>query len=453
MTDASQRLLIENCDIIATMDEENTEIHGGSIVVEDGAITQVSPDPPTGYEAADRIDGRGAVAIPGLVNTHHHLFQTLTRARAQEQDIFGWLQALYPIWEHLDADWVHAAALAGLAELILSGCTLSTDHHYAFPQGKSGLLEAEISAAETLGIRFQPNRGSMDLGTHNGGLPPGTLCQEPDEILTDTEAAIRRFHDPAPGAMLQISVGPCYPLTNSGKLMTASAELARRYGVRLHTHLAEGRQEERQMLAEFGYRSVDLLEELGFLGDDVWLAHCVHLSDADIVKLAATSTGVSTCPSSNLRLGSGVAAVPAMLREGVRVGLGVDGSASNDVANMTTEARQLMLVHRHKGFDEALSARAALQVATRGGASLLGRPELGVLAPGFRGDIALFSLDTLEMVGTDADPIAGLLHCAPRRAKDVVIEGRHVVADGHLVNADENDIIAAARAVAKHVPK
>ncbi|WP_033292672.1 8-oxoguanine deaminase [Amycolatopsis jejuensis] len=443
------RTIVEHCAVIATMDDAGTEIADGSIVIEDGVITWVGAGPPpaTG-EPDERVDGRGAVALPGLVNTHHHLCQTLTKAWAQEGDIFSWLQELYPVWCGIDAEWVRAAASAGLAQLLLSGCTMSTDHHYAFPAGSAGLIEAEIEAAAALGIRFHPNRGSMDLGTHNGGLPPRELCEDRDHVLAETEALASKYHDPGPGSLLRIAVGPCYPLTNTPELMRESAELARRHGLLLHTHLAEGRDEESFMLEKFGLRPLDLLDSYGFLGDDAWLAHCVQLSDADIGLLARTNTGVATCPSSNLRLGSGIAPVRTMLDRGVRVGLGVDGAASNDSGNLMAEARQLLLTQRAGGVDRALTAREALRVATRGGAEVLGRgAELGSLEAGKRGDVALFSMETLEMAGAEADPVAGLLFGGSQRATDVLVEGRPVVRNGALVKVDEGAIVREARRI------
>lgn len=445
------KLLIHDCEVLVTVDDAGTEIPGGSMMIEDGVITWVGTGIPPDAADASRIDGRGAVAIPGMVNSHHHLCQVLTRVHAQESDIFGWLTALYPVWAHLDAEWEHAAASAGLAELVLSGCTLTTDHHYAFPVGVSGLLEAEIEAARRIGIRFHPNRGSMDLGERDGGLPPQALCQDPDSVLSDTEAAVARYHDPSPGSMLQISVGPCYPLTNTEHLMRESVELARRLDVQLHTHIAEGRDEERFMLEHFGLRPLELLESYGFLGEDVYLAHCVQLADSDIEKLARSRTSVASCPSSNLRLGSGVAPVRSMLDAGVPVGIGVDGSASNDSGNMIGEARQLLLIHRHAGFDAALTAREVLRIATRGGARCLGRDDVGSIEVGKRGDVVLFSVDTLEMVGAEVDLVAGLVFCANHRARDVVIEGLRVVSDGQLVTADEQLIIAEARRVAQRI--
>ncbi len=446
------KLLIENCEVVATMDDAGTELRGGSILIDDGVIAWVGTgEPPAEAEGAQRIDGRDAVAIPGLVNTHHHLCQVLTRVRAQEEDIFGWLKTLYPVWANLDADWVHAGANAALAEMVLSGCTLTTDHHYAFPEGTTGLIEAEIEAARRLGIRFQPNRGSMDLGERDGGLPPQVLCEDPDEALARTEDIVRRYHDPSEGSMLRVSIGPCYPLTNSGRLMTESAELARRLGVRLHTHIAEGRDEEASMVEHFGHRPLDLLETYGYVGDDVWLAHCVQLGDQDIDKLARTGTGVATCPSSNMRLGSGRAPIRRMLDRGVDVGLGVDGSASNDSNSVIGEARQLLLVQRVEGFEHALTAREALRVATRGGAAVLGRDDVGSLEVGKRADVVLFPLDDLAMIGTDYDPLAALVFCTPPRPRHVLIEGRHVVRDGRLATVDEDEIVREARAATRRV--
>ena len=442
---------IDGCEAVATMDDAGTEITGGSILVEDGAIAWVGSGRPPGADGAERIDGRGAVALPGLVNTHHHLYQTMTRAWARERGLFDWLVELYPVWAGVDAEWERAAAAVGLAELALSGCTTSTDHHYVFPAGVPGLLEAEIDAAREIGLRFHPCRGSMDLGASGGGLPPDAIVQDTDTVLAETEDSVRRFHDPAPGSMLRVAVAPCSPFSATDRLMRESAELARRLGVRLHTHIAETVDEEEFCLKAFGVRPVELLEDQGYMGSDVWLAHCVHPSDRDIERLAATGTGVAHCPTSNLRLGSGIAPVRKLMDAGATVGLGVDGSASNDAGVLLAEARQAMLVARAGGDPAALDARAALRLATRGGAACLGRDDVGSIEPGKRADIALFAVDDLAHAGAELDPVAAVVHCAPNRVRDLLVNGHRVVADRRLVTADEESIAREGRRVGAQI--
>jgi cytosine/adenosine deaminase-related metal-dependent hydrolase len=397
----------------------------------------------------ERIDGRGSVAVPGLVNTHHHFNQALTRVRATEQGLFGWLIDLYPVWAGLDVEWESAAARVALAELALSGCSTTTDHHYVFPAGSPGLLEAEIEAAREVGLRFHPCRGSMDLGQSGGGLPPDSIVQDADTVLTETEEAVRRFHNPGHGSMLRVAVAPCSPFSVTERLMSESATLARRLGVRLHTHIAETRDEEEFCLERFGKRPIELLDGLGYLGPDVWLAHCVHLDDKDVRRIGETGTGVAWCPSSNLRLGSGITPGPDLLAEGATVGLGVDGSASNDAGNLLAEVRQALLVSRAAGDPSAMTPRRALRAATRGGAGCLGRDDVGSLEPGKRADVALFAVDTLAHAGADADPVAALALCSPQRVRHLVVEGRQVVVDGRLVTADEDAIAREGHRMAR----
>lgn len=402
---------------------------------------------------AERVDGHGTVALPGLINTHHHLYQTLTRVRALDQGLFGWLRALYPLWAAIDEDWVRVAARAGLAELALSGCSTTTDHHYVFPKGSNplDLLAAEIEAAREIGLRFHPCPGSMDRGASQGGLPPDAVVQSADDILAQTEDAVCRFHDPSPGSMLRLAVAPCSPFSVTDRLMRDSADLARRLGVRLHTHIAETLDEEAFCLAEHGRRPLELLDDLGWLGPDVWLAHCVHVNAQGIRRMAESTTGVAWCPTSNLRLGSGIAPVRALLDAGARVGLGVDGSASNDSGHLLSEARTGMLVARTAGAG-AMSAREALRVATRGGAACLGREDIGSLEAGRRADIALFAVDGLAHTGA-ADPVAAVVHCAPQRVRHLFVEGRAVVSNGRLVGADEDAIAAEGRRVAGRIAR
>jgi cytosine/adenosine deaminase-related metal-dependent hydrolase len=433
------RLLIDACEVVVTMDDEGTELAGGSILIEDGSIAWVGSGPPP--EAPDEtIDGRGTVAVPGLINTHHHLYQSLTRVRAREGTLFEWLTELYPVWANLDEAWVHAATSVGLAELALSGCATSTDHHYVFPEGRGDLLGAEIRAAQEIGIRFHPNRGSMDLGQSHGGLPPDVVCQPADRILAQTEEAVGRWHDPSPGSMLRIGIAPCSPFSSSEGLMRDSADLARRLGVRMHTHVEETFDEERFCQERFGMRPVELMDDWGWLGPDVWFAHGVHLSEKDVHRLAETGTGVAHCPTSNLRLGSGIAPVRSLVDETVPVGLGVDGSASNDAGNLLAEVRMAMLVARAAGDPTGLTAREALRLATRGGAACLGRDDLGSLEAGKRADVALFSIDTLAHAGAEADPVAAVVSCQSQRVRHLLVDGQPVVRSGQLVNAEEDAV-------------
>jgi cytosine/adenosine deaminase-related metal-dependent hydrolase len=445
------KLLIDSCEEVVTMDDAGTEIAGGSILIEDGQVAWVGSGTPPDAGGADVVDGRGTVALPGLVNTHHHLYQTLTRVRATEEGLFGWLTELYPVWAGVDAEWERAAAAVGLAELALSGCSTTTDHHYVFPTGAEGLLEAEIEAAREIGLRFHPGRGSMDLGASAGGLPPDQVCQDADTILDHTQAVVRRFHDPDPGSMLRIAVAPCSPFSATRRLMEDSGSLARALGVRLHTHIAETLDEEAFCQERFGVRPLELLDEWGWLGPDVWLAHCVHLAEKDVRRIADTGTGVAWCPSSNLRLGSGIAPARALLDESAIVGLGVDGPASNEAGNLLAEVRQGMLVSRAGGNPKAMTAREALRVATRGGAACLGREDIGSLEPGKRADIAIIGVEGLGFAGAEADLVAAVAHCAPQRVRHLFVEGRTVVRDGRLANADEEAIATEGRRVGRMI--
>jgi len=436
-------ILIEGCRVVVTMDDAGTELENASVLIDGGVIAWVGQGRPPVREQPDVIDGRGLVALPGLVNTHHHLYQTLTRVRAQEGGLFDWLRELYPVWATIDADWERTAAEVGLAELALSGCSTTTDHHYVFPSGVTGLLETEIEVAGQLGLRFHPCRGSMDLGESSGGLPPDRVVEEIDTILAATDEAIQRFHDPAAGSMLRIAVGPCSPFSVSQRLMRESAALARRRNVRLHTHIAETLDEASYCKSTFNRRPLELLDDLGFLGPDVWLAHCVYVDDADMKRMAATRTAAAWCPTSNMRLGSGFAPAREMLDAGVQVGLAVDGSASNDSGNLLAEARQAMLTTRARKGAASMTARQALRLATRGGAACLGRDDVGSLEVGKRADIALFATDGLAYRGAEADLVAALVFCNPGPVQHLFVEGKPVVHDGHLVNLSEATMIWA----------
>jgi cytosine/adenosine deaminase-related metal-dependent hydrolase len=436
-------ILLEQCRAIATMDDEDTELEQASILIDGGAIAWIGSGRPPVREQPDTIDCRGLVAIPGLVNTHHHLYQALTRVRSQQGGLFDWLRELYPVWATIDADWERSASEVGLAELALSGCSTTTDHHYVFPSGVRGLLETEIEVAQQLGMRFHPCRGSMDLGASRGGLPPDSVVEDLDAILAATDEAITRFHDPEPGSMVRIAVGPCSPFSVTPELMRESAALARRRGVRLHTHIAETLDEEAYCQEKFGRRPIELLDDLGFLGEDVWLAHCVHVGTPDIVQLAGSKTAVAWCPTSNMRLGSGFAPGREMIDAGVMVGLAVDGSASNDSGNLLAEARQAFLTTRARKGAASMTARDALRLATRGGADCLGRDDIGSIEVGKRADIALFAVDGLAFRGAEYDPIASLIFCNPGPVQHLFVEGRPVVQDGHLTNVSEGSLIRA----------
>ena len=422
---------------VVVMDDAGTEHEDGWVLVEDGVVaaTGGGVEP----EAEERVDLAGALVTPGLVNTHHHLYQTLTRARAQESNLFGWLKALYPIWARLDEGAEHVAARTGLAELALSGCTTVFDHHYVFPRGAGDLIEAEMTAARELGVRLVPSRGSMDLGESDGGLPPDSLVEDAGTVLAETDRLASRYPE--------LVVAPCSPFSVTGELMRESAELARKLGLTLHTHLAETVEEEEYCRELYGCTPVEYLGRLGWLDDDVWCAHCVHLSDADIARFGETGTGVAHCPSSNLRLGAGVAPVRQLLDASVRVGLGVDGTASNERGDLFLEIKQALLVARGRGGPEALTAREALWLGTRGSASVLKRDDVGSLEAGKSADLAVWGLDGLELAGAD-DPVAGLVFSAPHRVDRLVVAGEEVVRDGRLVRADEEEIAKEHRRVA-----
>ena len=433
---------------VVTMDDDGTEYPDGWLLVEDGFVAGVGSGaaPP-----ADRhVSLGGALVTPGLVNTHHHLYQTLTRTRAQQAGLFAWLRELYPVWSRIDAEAEYAAARTGLAELALSGCSTVFDHHYVFPRGRDGLVEAEVQAARELGVRIVASRGSMDLGESEGGLPPDELVEDTDVALAETERLASALHERGAGARVQIAVAPCSPFSVTGRLMSESAGLARRRGLLLHTHLAETLEEDAYCLALHGCRPVDYLERLGWLGGDVWCAHCVHLSSRDVSAFAAAGVGVAHCPTSNLRLGAGVAPVRELLDAGVRVGLGVDGSASNERGDVTLEVKQALLVARGRGGPTAMTAREALRLGTRGGAAVLARDDIGSLEPGKCADFAVWSRDALEFAGAD-DPVAALVLAGPHRVRLLVVGGDEVVRDGRLLRGREEEIAREHRNQARRL--
>jgi cytosine/adenosine deaminase-related metal-dependent hydrolase len=436
-------IAIEGCHV-ATCDAAGSEYPSGHVVIDGTRIVAVGGGPlPVAYSGAERVDGSGRLVTPGFVNTHHHLYQWITRGYATDDTLFGWLTALYPVWARLTDDLVHASAAANLGWLALTGCTTTTDHHYVFPAGAGDLLAAEIDAARRIGIRFHPARGSMNLGESAGGLPPDSVVEQHDAILAATGAAIDRWHDPSFDSMLRVAVAPCSPFSVTAELMRESAELARAKGVRLHTHLAETVDEEAFCVQTYGRTPVEYAEELGWLGPDVWLAHCVHLSPAAIARFAATGTGVAHCPTSNGRLGAGAAAVRELLDAAVPVGLGVDGAASNESGRMSDELHQSLLTARVRGGPLALTAREALRMATMEGARCLGRQdELGSLEVGKLADLLVWRVDDLAGAGI-ADPVSTLVLGAPRLDR-AYVGGRGIVEGGELLTADEASLAAAA---------
>jgi cytosine/adenosine deaminase-related metal-dependent hydrolase len=435
------RVVIEGC-AVATVDAAGTEHESGHVVVEGNRIVAVGGGraPEDAGKKTWRFDGRGCLATPGLVNCHHHLYQWATRGLAQQATLFEWLVELYPVWVFVDEEIEHAAARAGLAALARSGCSTSMDHHYVFPRGVGDLLAAEVEAAREMGLRFHPTRGSMDLGRSHGGLPPDEVVEDRDEILAASEKAIERFHDPSPDSMLRIALAPCSPFSVTRSLMAEAAELARKRGVRLHTHLAETKDEEEFCLEQYGVRPVEYLEELGWLGDDVWLAHCVHLDEREVRRFGETGTGVAHCPSSNARLGAGIAPVTSLVGTGAPVGLGVDGAASNEAGELGPEMREALLFARLRGGPAALTARQALELATIHGARCLGREdEIGSLEAGKLADIALWRIDGLGHAGI-ADPVAALVLGPPRPVQLLLVNGRPIVEEQELRTADEREI-------------
>ena len=424
-------ILIQNADTVLTMDAARRELHGADVLLRGGVVAAVGH----GLTTTGRVvQAKGCVVTPGLVNTHHHLYQTLTRAVPGGQDalLFGWLKTLYPIWARFGPEEMFTSTQVGLAELALSGCTLTSDHLYLFPNGSR--LDDTIAAASEVGLRFHPTRGAMSIGESDGGLPPDSLVELEAAILEDMIRVVDAHHDSAEGSMLRVGLAPCSPFSVSRDLMRNAAILARDKGVMLHTHLAENDEDIAYSLAKFGCRPGQYAQDLGWTGDDVWHAHCVKLDAAEIDLFARTRTGIAHCPCSNCRLGSGIAPVRALRDAGVKVGLGVDGSASNDAGNLIAEARQTMLLQRVALGADAMSAREALEIATIGGAQVLGRPDCGSLAVGKRGDVAVWDVSGVESAGS-WDP-AALLLAGPTRVRDLFVEGRQVVGDGHMLTID-----------------
>ncbi|CAL9316571.1 8-oxoguanine deaminase [Streptomyces sp. SudanB148_2056] len=452
---ADRRTVIENC-AIATVDANDTEHAGGHLVLAGDRIESLGPGPaPEGLEnVARRIDATGHLATPGLVNTHHHFYQWLTRGLATDHNLFDWLVALYPTWARIDEAMVHAAAQGSLAMMARGGVTTAMDHHYVFPRGSGDLSGAIITAARDMGVRFTLARGSMDRGESDGGLPPDFAVETLDDALAATEETVRRHHDTAPGAMTQVAVAPCSPFSVSIELMRQGAELARRLGVRLHTHGSETVEEEKFCHELFGMGPTDYFASTGWLGDDVWMAHCVHMNDSDIAAFARTGTGVAHCPSSNARLAAGIARVPDMLAAGVPVGLGVDGTASNESGELHTELRNALLINRLGAHREkALTARQALRLGTHGGARVLGRAdEIGSLEPGKLADLVLWRMDTLAHASI-ADPVTALVFGAAAPVTASFVNGRQIVENGRLLTADEDAVARTTRAEARRLAR
>ncbi len=447
MSKIQTEILIRNADVVVTMNGARAEIAQGDVLLRGGVIAAVGLGLATTGEV---IEARGCVVTPGLVNTHHHLYQTLTRAVPGGQDalLFGWLQTLYPIWARFGPEEMFVSAQVGLAELALSGCTMTSDHLYLFPNGAR--LDDTIDAAREVGLRFHPTRGAMSIGESAGGLPPDSLVEPEAAILQDCIRVVDRFHDASEGSMLRVGIAPCSPFSVSRDLMREAALLARDKGVMLHTHLAENDEDIAYAQARFGCRPGQYAEDLGWTGADVWHAHCVKLDAGEIDLFARSGTGVAHCPCSNCRLGSGIAPVRAMRDAGVKVGLGVDGSASNDAGNLLLEARQALLLQRVSRGADAMAAREALEIATLGGARVLGRGDCGSIEPGKRADIAIWDMSGIEAAGS-WDPVASLILCGPTRVRDLFVEGRHVVRSGQLRTIDLPRVIERQNQLARRL--
>ncbi len=441
-------LLLKNADVIATMDDVRRELKNASILIEGNRIKSVGA---IDAEADDVIDLSGHVVLPGLINTHHHMYQSLTRAvpAAQDADLFQWLKTLYPIWARLTPEMIRVSTQTAMAELILSGGTTSSDHLYIYPNGAR--LDDSIEAATEIGMRFHAARGSMSVGESKGGLPPDSVVEAEPAILKDMQRLVESYHDPQDGSMCRIVLAPCSPFSVSTELMRDTAKLARECNVSLHTHLAENDDDVRYSLQKFGKTPAQYAEDLGWTGHDVWHAHCVKLDDDGIKRFARTRTGVAHCPCSNMRLASGIAPIRKMLDAKINVGLGVDGSASNDGAHMLGEARQAMLLQRVANGPAALTARQSLELATRGGAAILNRKDIGQIAPGMAADIVAFELGDLACAGALHDPVAALLFAAPRQVNWSIINGKVIVRDGHLETVDLRQLIARHNTLARQL--
>ena len=443
---ADTTLLIKNADLLCTMEASESapfgaEISDSGLFARNGVIEQVGKTISLPGTADQIIDMRGHVVVPGMVNTHHHMFQNLTRAvpAAQNAPLFGWLQTLYPIWSRIGPEHIYWSTALALAELALSGCTTSSDHLYLYPNGTR--LDDSLAAAADIGLRFHGTRGSMSIGESKGGLPPDSLTEEEPTILSDCQRVIETFHDKKRFSMQRIAIAPCSPFSVSMDLMRESARMARSYGVGLHTHLAENSEDIEYSLANFGMRPGDFIEAVEWTGPDVWHAHCVQLDSTEIQLFASTGTGIAHCPCSNMRLASGIAPVRKMLDAGVNIGLGVDGSASNDSGHMLSEARQAMLLQRVMKGGDAMTARETLSMATRGGAAVLGRDDIGVLAPGYAADIAAFNTRGIDFAGAQWDILAGLIFCASGNSNYTIVNGKVIVDQGMLTTMNVKKLL------------
>ena len=448
-----KRTLFVDFDIVATMNAAGQEIAGGFVLVEGNRILDVGTDP-TGISADEVVNGKGKLLLPGFVNTHHHLYQALFRnvPGASNAKLFDWLVFLYERWKGIDENAMRVSSTIACSELLLSGATTTTDHCYLYPKDGGNILAADIEGAQAAGIRFHPTRGSMSLSKKDGGLPPDSVVQTEDEILADCQQMIETYHDPEPLAMLRIALAPCSPFSVTLDLMRESVKLAEEYGVLLHTHLAETHDEEAFCHETFGFRPVDLMEELGWLRDDVWFAHMVVLSDDDIAKLSAAKVGMAHCPSSNMTLGSGIARVTEMKNTDIRIGIAVDGSASNDTSNMIREVRNAMLLQRVRYGADALTAREVLRMATMGGAQVLGwQDEVGSIEVGKAADLIAFDLDDIAFAGSQADPVAAVVHCAGDRVDLSMVNGDWRVRDGRLVDESIYDLIPEHNKISKRL--
>ncbi|MFS0754872.1 8-oxoguanine deaminase [Noviherbaspirillum sp. 1P10PC] len=448
---AGKTLLVRNARLLVTMDAQRREIPDGAVFIRGHVIEQVGPSAELPGEADEIIDASGRLVMPGMVNTHHHMYQSLTRVvpDAQDGELFKWLGALYPIWAGLTGEMIRVSTQTAMAELMLSGCTTSSDHLYIYPNDCR--LDDSIEAAQQIGMRFHATRGAMSVGQSKGGLPPDAVVEQEDAILKDSQRLIETWHDASRHAMLRIAVAPCSPFSVSRDLMKASAELARSHGVAMHTHLAENVNDVAYSLEKFGMTPAQYAEDCGWVGHDVWHAHCVQLDQPGIELFARTHTGVAHCPCSNMRLASGIAPVRRMLDHGVSVGLGVDGSASNDGAHMLGEARQAMLLQRVGFGPDAMTARQALELATLGGAKVLGRDDIGALAPGMSADLVMFRLDQLAYAGALHDPVAALVFCTPSSVDCSIIHGRVVVKEGQLATLDLGPLVERHNGLAREL--
>ena len=448
-SDSRVELCVSGAERVVTMDADRREIPGGWVAISDGFVAAVGG--PGREPEADRvIDASGCLVTPGLINTHHHIFQNLTRsfAPALGGSLFHWLRTLYPVWSRLDEEAAHVSAWIGLAELALGGCTTTTDHLYVHPRGSGDLISAEIAAARDLGFRFHPTRGSMSLSEKDGGLPPDSVVQDDDEILADSERLVALHHDPAPGAMVRIALAPCSQFSVTPDLMTRTAELAERLDVRLHTHLSEAADDNAFCEATFGCRPIELFESVGWGSDRSWVAHCVFPNAAEIDRLARWGTGVAHCPSCSQLIGLGIAPIREMRDAGVPVGIGCDGSASTDCASMWLEARGALLLARLRGGPEAMDAREALEMATLGGAACLGRDDIGALEPGRAGDLVVWPLQGVQFAGALSDPVEALLRCGPVAARHTIVAGELLVDNGQLTASGVEEMLSRHRGIA-----